>query len=64
VVFDELADARRAIDMRNNLEEKIRRRKRSSDLCQVGFTVLVSHRTGRDANRPIIQRSDQRVDLG
>src|ERR1700757_4445183 len=49
--------------MRDDLEEKIRRRKRSSDLCQVRFTVLVSHRAGRDPKWTIIQGPEERVDL-
>jgi hypothetical protein len=58
MVFDEFADARRAVDMRNDLEQKIWSRERSFDLRQVGFAVLVAHRAGRNAKRPIIQGSD------
>ena len=54
----------RAVDMRNDLEQEIRRRKRSFDLRQISFAVLVAHRAGRDPKRTVIQGSDQRVDLG
>src|SRR5215475_5093211 len=50
--------------MRDDLEQKVRSRKRSFDLRQISFAVLVAHRAGRDAKRPIIQGSDKRVDLG
>src|SRR6476661_2665010 len=63
-VFDKLADARPAVDVRNDLEEKVWRLKRSLDLRHISFAVLVTHRTGRDSKRPVIERSDQRVDLG
>ena len=32
MIFDQFADAWRAVDMRNDLEQEVRRRKRSSDL--------------------------------
>src|SRR5215475_10822345 len=64
MVFDQLAYARCAVDMRNNLEQKVWSRKRSFDLRQIGFAVLVAHRAGRDPKRPIIQCSDKGVDLG
>ena len=64
MVFDELADAWRAVDVRNNLEEKIWSRERGFDVRQISFAVLVAHRAGRNAKRPVIQRSDECVDLG
>src|SRR5215471_11460847 len=50
--------------MRNDLQKKIRRRERSSDLRQIGFPVFVTHCTGRDPKRPVFERSDQRIDFG
>src|SRR4029077_12344548 len=64
VIFDELADPGATVDVRNNLEEEIRRRKRSFDSRQVSFAVLVPHCAGRDPKRTVIQGPDQRVDLG
>src|ERR1700675_1806370 len=64
MVFDELADARRAVDMRDDLEQKIWSRERSFDVRQISFAVFVAHRAGRNAKRPIIQGSNKRVDLG
>ena len=36
----------------------------ASDVRQIGFAVLVAHRTGGDPEWPVIQGTDQRVDLG
>jgi len=63
VIFDELADARAAVDVRNDLEQKIRRRERGADRGGVGHLVLVTHGRGDDAHRSIVQRSDHLVDL-
>ena len=63
MIFDQFADAWRAVDMRNDLEEEVRRRKRSSDLRQIGFAVFVAHRAGGNPNGAVIQGTDQRVDF-
>ena len=62
-VFDKLADPRRTIDVGDDFKQEVRRFERRFDLRQVGFTVLVSHRPGRDPKRTVIQRADERVDL-
>src|SRR5262249_30871366 len=64
MVFDELADAWRAVHMRNDVEQKIWSRERSSDLRQIGFAMFVAHCASRDPKRPVVQGSDQRVDFG
>src|SRR6478672_8384159 len=63
VVFDQFADAWRAVDMRNDLEQEVRCRKRSSDLRQIGLAVFVTHRAGSNPNGSVIQGTDQRVDF-
>src|SRR4051794_31327412 len=63
MVFDELADTRCAVDVRNDLEEKVRRGKRGFDLRQIGLAMLVAHCPGGDAKGPIVQSSDQGIDL-
>src|SRR5215469_16146779 len=63
VIFDELADARAAVDVRNDLEQKIRRRERGADRGGVGPLVLISHGRGDDADRPIVERAHQLIDL-
>src|SRR6476619_8421188 len=63
MIFDQFADAWRAVDMRNDLEQEVRRRKRSSDLRQIGFAVFVAHRASGNPNGSVIQGTDQRVDF-
>ena len=60
MVFDKFADARPAIDVRNDFEQEIRRLERGFDLCQVGFAVFVSHCADRNSNRSVIQDADKR----
>src|SRR5437764_7547413 len=50
--------------MRNDLKQEVRRFERGFDLRQIGFSMLIPHRAGRDSNRTVIQGADQRVDLG
>src|SRR6202022_3950414 len=63
MIFDQFADAWRAVDMRNDLEQEVRRRKRSPDLRQIGLAVLVAHRASGNPNGSVIQGTDQRVDF-
>src|SRR5450631_1394581 len=63
MIFDQFADAWRAVDMRNDLEQEVRRRKRSPDLRQIGLAVFVTHRASGNPNGSVIQGTDQRVDL-
>ena len=64
MVFDELADARTAVDVRNDLEQEVRLLQSGLDLRQVGLTVLVSHRAGRHPQRTVIERADERIEFG
>src|SRR5262249_47671535 len=43
IIFDELADARTAVDVRNDLEQKVRGRERSAHRVEIGGLVLVPH---------------------
>src|SRR5262245_62652830 len=43
IVLNELADAWRAVDVRNDLEQEIGCRQGSLYCCEVGFLVLVPH---------------------
>src|SRR6185437_14807905 len=63
VVLDDLADARRAVDMRDDLQEEVRRRQRRLHRRQIRRLVLVADRCRGDAHRPVIERADDRVDL-
>ena len=63
VVAHQLADARRAIDMRDDLEQEVRRLSEASTGVMVERAVLVAHGGGGDAHRPVVQRADQRVGL-
>src|SRR5262245_24741686 len=62
-ILDQLADARAAVDMRDDLQQEIRRGERRLGRRKIGLFVLVSHRRGRDPHRTIIQGADQHVDL-
>src|SRR5690348_17801386 len=63
-VFDELANARAAIDMRDDLQEEIWRGQTVLHGREIGAAMLVAHGAGRDAHLTVIERADQRVDLG
>src|SRR6516164_11775601 len=63
IIFHELAHARAAVDVRDDLQQEIRHRERGFDRIQVGLTVLVAHRARRNAKRSVIQRADERIDL-
>src|SRR5205823_12299804 len=59
----QLADARRTVDMWNDLEQEVG----SGELPRFGRGVesamLVAHGACRDADRAVVQGADQRVDL-
>src|ERR1700730_1895682 len=63
VIFDDLADPRAAIDVRDDLEQKIRGGERGSQRIEIGCLVLVSHGGGRDPDRSVIERADHLIDL-
>src|SRR6266446_6896843 len=63
IIFDELADSRAAVDVRDDLEQKVRGRERSADRVEVGGFVLVSHAGGGDADRAVVERADHLIDL-
>src|SRR5215831_8612676 len=63
IIFDDLADPRAAVDVRNDLEQKVRGRERSADRVEIGGFVLVSHGGGGDADRPVVERADHLIDL-
>src|SRR4029077_15063551 len=64
VIFDELADPRAAVDMRYDLQEKIWRLERGLDGGVIGRLVLVTHSPGGHPHGTVIERADQRIDLG
>src|SRR5215471_11215228 len=64
IIFHELAHARAAVDVRDDLQQEIRQRERGFDGLQVGLAVLIAHRAGRDPKRSVIERADERIDLG
>src|SRR5262245_25461828 len=64
LIFHELAHARPAVDVRDDLEQEIRQRHRGFDGVEVGLAVLITHGSGRDPKRSVIQRADKRIDLG
>src|SRR5260370_31955922 len=63
MIFDELADARGAVDVRNNLQQEIRCLKQSHGMRQVGSAVLKPHCAGRNPKRSVIEGADKRVDF-
>src|SRR5262249_34207697 len=63
-ILDELADARRAADMRDDLQEEVRCGERRCHCGQIRSLVFIAHRPGRDAHRSVVERTDERVDLG
>src|SRR5215831_15683351 len=64
MVFHELAHARAAVDVGDDLQQEIRQRERGFDGLQVGLAVLITHRTGRDPKRSVVQCANERIDLG
>src|SRR6516225_4598817 len=55
VILDQLANARRAVDMRNNFQEIVRSLERCRNRRRVGRLVLIAHRPGGDAHRTIVE---------
>ena len=53
----------RAVDMRDDLQQEIRRPRATLDRRRDRRLVLVAHRAGGDAHRAVVERADQRVDL-
>src|SRR5712692_8089657 len=63
MVAHQLADARSAVDMRDDLEQEIRRGEFSRLSRGVEGAMLVAHGAGRNPNRAVVEGADQRVDL-
>src|SRR6185312_15861367 len=63
MVFDQFADTRRSIHVRNDLEQEVWRLQRSLNRIEICLTMLVTHASGRDAYRTVVECADQRVDL-
>src|SRR5215475_700541 len=63
IVLDQLADACRAVDVRNDLEQEIGRQQGSFYGCEIRLLVLVSHRADGDRQGSVVQPADQRVDF-
>src|SRR5262249_13607714 len=64
MILHELAHPRAAVDVRDDLQQEIREVERGFDGLQVGLAVLIAHRAGRDPKRSVVQRANERVDLG
>ena len=60
-IVDELADARASVDVRNDLQEVVRLRESLRDRLQVDRLVLVAHARRHHAQRPVVERADERV---
>src|SRR6516165_4642997 len=60
---NQFADARRPVDMGNDLQQKARLVERICDDSSVEFAVLVAHRAGRNADASVIQRANQGVPI-
>src|ERR1700730_17861383 len=63
IILDELADSRAAVDVRDDLEQKVGGRERSAHRVEVGGFVLVSHAGGGDADRAVVEGADHLIDL-
>src|SRR5713226_862031 len=63
MIANQLANARRAVDVRDDLEEEARLVERPHDRGVVELAVLEAHRAGRDPDASIVQRSDQSVPI-
>src|SRR6516164_3227297 len=63
IILDELADSRAAVDVRNDLEQKVRGREQRAHRVEIGGFVLVSHGGGGDADRAVVERADHLIDL-
>ena len=54
VVLDQLADARRAVDVRNDLEQEAGRLQRRFRRREIRLLVLVSHRADSNRQRSVV----------
>src|SRR5689334_9142844 len=54
-VFDDLADARRTVDMRDDLEQEIGGSHGRTHDAQIGSVMLEAHRPRRDAHWPVVE---------
>jgi hypothetical protein len=63
IIAHQLADPRAAVDMRDDLEQEVRRRQPLGLGREVQGAVLVAHGAGGDADRAVVQRADQRIGL-
>src|SRR5258708_32165198 len=62
-VLNQLADARAAVDMRNDLEQVVRGFQGSANRSHICLPILVAHGPGRDADSPIVEGPDEGVGL-
>src|SRR6516165_6640633 len=60
---NQFADARRPVDMGNDLQQQARLVERLFDDSSVEFAVLIAHRPGRNADASVIQRANQGVPI-
>src|ERR1700704_1156334 len=63
VIFDDFANSRAAVHVRDDLKQEIRGGERGADGVEVGGLMLVSHGGGRDPDWAVIERADQLIDL-
>jgi len=63
MVFDQFADACRAVDVRYDLEQEIGRSQRISHCLEIGLLVLIAHAADCNLQRSVVQPADKRVDL-
>src|SRR6516162_2464757 len=63
IVANQLANARRAVDMGNDLQQKTRLVERLCDDGSIELAVFVAHRAGRNADASVIQRADEGVPI-
>src|SRR5512135_2196586 len=61
VIADELADAGAAVDVRNDLQQVVRRAQRRQDRLVRQRSVLVTHRRHGDGNGAVLQHTEERV---
>ncbi|KZE35759.1 hypothetical protein AVW15_12495 [Chelatococcus daeguensis] len=53
-IYDEFADARRAIDMRDDLEREVRLDQRGPHGIETGAAMLVAYHSGRHAHADLV----------
>jgi len=62
-VFDQLANARAAVHMGDDLEQEVGRGERGQHCRRIGRLVLVTHGASRNPHGPKVEGADQRVRL-